>query len=80
MEVIYSKSSCASGALVILIKGCQDEICSPPVLMVLNRNDSLQLSTSGIFYQAFVYDIERDGTLANGVVYPAVIRELATSK
>ena len=49
-------------------------------VVTLDRNASVDYELpfnlfQGV-YQVFVYDIESDGTLANGVGYPAVINQL----
>ena len=53
------------------------------VLLALDRNTSLHHTLPFNLYpgqyRAFVYDIESDGTLSNGVGYPAVMNELTLS-
>lgn len=86
--VVYSKHSCAAGALLIFaliqldLSGSNVHITRSTYLAV-NRitslnNYTLPCAYSGQ-YRVFVYDIESDGTLASGVGYPAVTTELITS-
>ena len=53
------------------------------VLLALDRNTSLNHTLPFNLYpgqyRIFVYDIESDGTLSNGVGYPAVTSELTLS-
>ena len=53
------------------------------VLLALDRNTSLHHALPFNLYpgqyRVFVYDIESDGTLSNGVGYPAVMNELTLS-
>ena len=54
------------------------------VYLALDRNTSLDhtlpFSLSAGRMAVFVYDIESDGTLASGVGYPAVSREIVISE
>ena len=51
------------------------------VLLALDRNTSLNYTLPFNLYpgqyRVFVYDIESDGTLSNGVGYPAIMSELS---
>ena len=77
---VYSEHSCAAGALFILLfvndNGTVDFTRS--AYLALNRTTSLDYTPpySGQ-YQVFVYDIEQDGTLHNGVGYPAATTEFS---
>ena len=50
------------------------------ILLTVNRNHSLSpiLLPTG-HYRVLFYDIEHDGILPSGVIYPAIIRELHAS-
>ncbi len=80
----YFEHSSASGALFIFVplddSGAAD--LTRAVYLALDRNTSrnhtLPFSLSGGRMAMFAYDIESDGTLASGVGYPAVNRELVT--
>ena len=82
----YFSHSSASGALYIFVpldvSGAAD--LTRAVYLALDRNTSrnhtLPFSLSGGRVAVFVYDIESGGTLASGVGYPAVDRELVISE
>ena len=80
----YSDHSTASGALFsfVFITDSGDVDFSRSFLLALDRNAShnhtLPFDLYPGHYRVFVYDIEHDGTLHNGVGYPAVTEELAT--
>jgi hypothetical protein len=77
----FSEHSTASGALIsfafITDNGGVD--FSKSFLLALDRNTSFNHTLSSDpypgHYRVYVYDIEHDGALANGVGYPAVIDE-----
>ncbi len=55
------------------------------VTLALDRNTSLDYVLPfelfpGRRYRMFVYDIEQDGTLRNGVGYPAITEEMQNSR
>jgi hypothetical protein len=81
----YSEHSCAAGALLILILMNNDESVdfTKSTFLALDRNVSLgYMLPFDLYpgkYKVFAYDIESDGTLASGVGYPAVNRELVIS-
>ena len=82
----YYEHSSASGALYIFVpvdvSGAVD--LARAVYLALDKNTSqnytLPFSLSGGRVAVFVYDIESDGTLASGVGYPAVNKELVVSE
>ena len=82
---MYSKSSTASGALFsfVFITDSGDVDFSRSFFLALDRNTShnytLPFDLYPGHYRVHVYDIERDGTLHNGVGYPAVTEELFTN-
>ena len=82
MAVTYSEHSCATGALLLFayINNCNSVHFMFSVFLALNRNVSLNYTLPFQLhqgqYQVFVYDIESDGTLASGVSYPAVNRDI----
>lgn len=75
LAVVYSEHSCAAGALFVFVflneNGNVDFTQS--AFLVLNRSTLLHYSPPHAGdYLVFVYDIEQDGTLQDGVGYPAV--------
>ena len=81
VAVSYSEHSCAAGALLVLVfmdGGTVD--FTKTAFLALSRNTSLEYTLPFELhpgqYGVLVYDIESDGTLASGVGYPAVNREL----
>ena len=86
ITTLYSEHSDARGALFdfVFIDDNGDVNFTRSVLLALDRNTSLHHTLSFNLYpgqyRVFVYDIESDGTLSNGVGYPAVTNELSTSK
>ena len=82
---VYSDHSNASGALFsfVYITDSGDVDFSRSFLLALDRNTSrnhtLPFDLYRGHYRVHVYDIERDGTLHNGVGYPAVTEELFTN-
>ena len=77
----YIEGSNASGALFSFLNINNSEIdFMRSVLLAVDRNNnSMPHSLYPGHYRVYVYDIERDGTLHNGVGYPAVIKEFHTS-
>ena len=75
---MFSKHSDASGALFscVFITDSEDVDFSKSFLLALDRNTShnhtLPFDLYPGLYRVYVYDIEHDGTLNNGVRYPAV--------
>ena len=86
ITTLYSEHSDARGALFdfVFIDDNGDVDFTRSVFLALDRNTSLHHTLPFNLYpgqyRVFVYDIESDGTLSNGVGYPAVTSELRTSK
>ena len=84
--MIYSEVSDASGALFsfVFITDSGDVDFGRSFLLALDRNTShnhtLPFDLYPGHYRVYVYDIEHDGTLHNGVGYPAVREELLISE
>ena len=82
ITTLYSEHSDARGALfdIVFIDDNGDVNFTRSVLLALDRNTSLHHTLPFNLYpgqyRVFVYDIESDGTLSNGVGYPAVTIEL----
>ena len=82
LNTVYSKYSTASGALFsfVFITDSGDVDFSRSFFLALDRNAShnhtLPFDLYPGHYSLYVYDIEHDGTLHNGVGYPAVTEEL----
>ena len=82
LNTVYSKYSTASGALFsfVFITDSGDVDFSRSFLLALDRNTShnhtLPFDLYPGRYRVYVYDIEHDGTLHNGVGYPAVTEDL----
>ena len=82
VKTVYSEHSTASGALFsfVFITDSGDVDFSRSFLLALDRNTShnhsLPFDLYPGHYRVYVYDIEHDGTLHNGVGYPAVTQEL----
>ena len=82
ITTLYSEHSDARGALFdfVFIDDNGDVDFTRSVLLALDRNTSLHHTLPFNLYpgqyRVFVYDIESDGTLSNGVGYPAVTDEL----
>ena len=79
VTTVYSEHSTASGALFsfVFITDSGDVDFSRSFLLALERNTSH--NHTHLYpghYRVYVYDIEHDGTLHNGVGYPAVTQEL----
>ena len=78
VTTLYSEHSDARGALFdfVFIDDNGDVNFTRSVLLTLDRNTSLHHTLPFNLYpgqyRVFVYDIESDGTLSNGVGYPAV--------
>ena len=78
ITTLYSEHSDARGALFdfVFIDDNGDVDFTRSVLLALDRNSSLHYTLPFNLYpgqyRLFVYDIESDGTLSNGVGYPAV--------
>ena len=85
ITTLYSEHSDARGALFdfVFIDDNGDVDFTRSVLLALDRNTSLHHTLPFNLYhgqyRVFVYDIESDGTLSNGVGYPAVTSELMLS-
>ena len=85
ITTLYSEHSDARGALFdfVFIDDNGDVNFTRSVLLALDRNTSLHHTLPFNLYpgqyRVFVYDIESDGTLSNGVGYPAVTYELMLS-
>ena len=83
LYTVFSKFSTASGALFsfVFIADSGDVDFSRSFLLALDRNTShnhtLPFDLHPGHYRMYVYDIEHDGTLHNGVGYPAVTEEIA---
>ena len=81
----YSEHSTASGALFsfVFITDSGDVDFNRSFLMALDRNTShnhtLPFDLYPGHYRVYVYDIELDGALHNGVGYPAATEELFTN-
>lgn len=71
VEISYYVSSDVSGALlnVVLLNGSSDIQSS--FIMPLDRNTPLPSNWHPGHYKIYVYDIGSNGTLNNGVGYPA---------
>ena len=86
ITTLYSEHSDARGALFdfVFIDDNGDVDFTRSVLLALDRNTSLHHTLPFNLYpgqyRVFVYDIESDGTLSNGVGYPAVTNELIASE
>ena len=78
----YSEHSCAAGVLLIFVF-MNDCGTVGFTFLALNRTASLDYTLPFDLppgqHTVLAYDIESDGTLASGVGYPAVNRELVTS-
>ena len=85
VTAFYSEHSDARGALFdfVFIDDNGDVDFTRSVLLALDRNTSLHHTLPFNLYpgqyRVFVYDIESDGTLSNGVGYPAITDQLITS-
>ena len=81
---VYSEHFTASGAFfsLMFITDSGDVDFSRSFLLALDRNTShnhtLPFDLYPGHYRVYVYDTEHDGTLHNGVGYPAVTEELFT--
>ena len=77
LSTVYSEHSDASGALLnfVFIDDNGDVNFTRSVLLALDKQTSLNhILPFDLYpgqYRVFVYDIESDGTLYNGVGYPA---------
>jgi hypothetical protein len=74
--VTYSEYSTASGALFsfVFITNRGDVDFSRSFLLTLDKNTSLlPFDLYPGLYRIYVYNIEQDGTLSNGVGYPALV-------
>ena len=86
ITTLYSEHSDARGALFdfVFIDDNGDVDFTRSVLLALDRNTSLHHTLPFNLYpgqyRVFVYDIESDGTLSNGVSYPAVRNGFSTSR
>ena len=82
IHTLYSEGSAASGALFSFVFLTEDGGVdfNRSALLALDRNTSLNhtlpFKLHPGHYRVYVYDIEQDGTLSNGVQYPAVTEEL----
>ena len=81
LTAVYSENSTASGALFsfVFITDSGDVDFSRSFLLALDRNAShnytLPFDLHPGQYQVYIYDIEYNGTLHNGLGYPAVTEE-----
>ena len=86
ITTLYSEHSDARGALFdfVFIDDNGDVDFTRSVLLALDRNTSLHHTLPFNLYpgqyRVFVYGIESDGTLSNGVGYPAVTSEHSTRR
>ena len=86
IETIYCDLSTASGALLsfVFITENGDVDFTRSALLALDRNTSLNhtlpFNLYPGHYRVYVYDIERNGTILNGVGYPAVTEELTITQ
>ncbi len=82
ISVHYSEQTDAGGALLMLVQTNNGIISLIP--LVLNRSVSadysLPISLNPGQYRVLIYDIEGDGTLSQGVGYPAVTEELSIKR
>ena len=82
--VDYFDNSTASGALLsfVIVTGSGEVDFSKSFLLALDRNASHNhtLPYGGGHYKVYVYDIERNEILSNGVGYPACAKEVITGK
>ena len=82
VTTVYSEHSTAKGALFgfVFITDSGDVDFGRSFLLALDRNTShnhtLPFDLYPGHYRVYVYDIEHDGLLNNGVGYPAVTQEL----
>ena len=78
----FCRGSAASGALFSFVFLTEDEGVNfnKSALLALDRNTSLNhtlpFSLHPGHYRVYVYDIEQDGTLSTGVLYPAATDEI----
>ena len=85
LMTVYSEYSTASGALFsfVFVTDSGEVDFSRSFLLALDRNTShnhtLPFDLYPGHYRVYVYDIEHDGTLQNGMAYPAVTENLFTS-
>ena len=85
LETVYSEHSTASGALFsfVFITESGDVDFSRSFLLALDRttshNHTLPFDLYPGHYTVYVYDIEHEGVLRNGVRYPAVMDRLFTN-
>jgi hypothetical protein len=72
-SVTYSEHSTASGALFsfVYIAESGSVNFNKSFLLALDKNTSNHTLLYPGHYQVYIYDIEHDGTLSNGVGYPA---------
>ena len=81
LTAVYSENSAARGTLFsfVFITDSGDVDFNRSFLLALDRNTSqnytLPFDLYPGQYQVYVYDIEYDGTLHNGLGYPAVTEE-----
>ena len=82
ISTLYSEGSAASGALFSFVFLTEDGgvDINRSALLALDRNTSLNhtlpFNLHPGHYRVYAYDIEQDGTLTNGIHYPAVTEEL----
>ena len=85
ITTLYSEHSDARGALFdfVFIDDNGDVDFTRSVLLALDRNTSLNHTLPFNLYpgryRVLVYDIESDGTLSNGVGFPATVTDLLLS-
>ena len=84
ISTLYSEGSAASGALFSFVFLTEDGGVdfNRSALLALDRNTSLNhtlpFNLHPGHYRVYVYDIEQDGTLTNGVQYPAITEEIGS--
>ena len=86
LSTVYSEYSKTSGALFnfVFITENQDVDFTRSFLLLLDRNTSLNFTLPTALhpghYRMYAYDIGNDGTLLNGISYPAVEKNLTASE
>ena len=77
---VYFENSCAAGALFVIMF-VNDSGAVDFTYLALNRTTPLHYTPPYPGqYRVFVYDIEQDGTLQNGVGYPAATTEFSIAQ
>ncbi len=83
VTITYSEKSTESGSLIHFTDQTNEIVnFTRSAIMALNRSASLNyILPFDLYpgqYRVFVYDIEEDGTLLDGVSYPAVRADIST--